>query len=273
MHLRSVSRHPSFQRARAWTVTREGPAPSRWLPQGLARLDDTWFAAHPTRGPRHPPAPAFDALPDPLAPRARAACGVAFNQHSRLPTTLCVACARWCWSDLVELPPPAHDKPALLQELGDAWSGGGSVALLPQLSPATLIGAMTLSGLPDLGGLLARAPDRTAAAICSRLPTAWRERVWQHRTDGSRPGRKALKQLKAVTATTDPTEALFFLGALHFARLLADHPLPRQQTAQLLPVPAARHLLGSPADSTDSERADLLGALQEAAVGVDALRP
>lgn len=267
MNLRSVTDHPSFQRALAWVEHRQGPAPTGWLPDGLARLDDTWFASHPTQGARRPPTAAFEALPEDLAPRARAACGLDPTRRSRLPPTLCEACARWCWSDLVDLPPQADDEPALLAQAQAA--DDALAAALPRLSAHTVLGAVSLAGLDDLGGLLARAPDRAAATICGRLPPAWRERVWQARTTGATPGRAALAELTTLTRSGDPSEVLFSLGAGRFASLLAPRPLSLYQTAQLLPVPVARHLLGAVAPTGSHDTAVLAAALKEATAPVD----
>jgi len=269
MNLRSVMDHPSFQHALAWVGHRQGPAPRGWLPEGLTRLDDTWFADHPLRGARRPLAAAFEALPEDLAARARAACGRDPALRTRLPPSLCEACARWCWSDLVDLPTQADDELALLAQAQPA--ADTLAAALPRLSARTLVGAVSLAGLADLGGLLARAPDRAAATICGRLPPAWRERVWQARTTGATPGRAALSELTSLTRSGDPSEVLFSLGAGRFAPLLAPRPLPLHQTAQLLPVPVARHLVGAIAATPTGAHAPatLTAALREAAARVD----
>ncbi len=267
MNLLSVMNHPSFGRALAWVEQhRLGAAPSRWLPDGLARLDDTWFAEHPTRGARRPPTAAFEGLPEEQAARARAACGITPPLRIRLPPSLCEVCARWCWSDLVDLPSETQDEPALLDEIQESADPRDALAAaLPRLSPNTLVHAVNLAGLDDLGGILARAADRTAATICGRLPPHWRQRVWHARTAGATPGHTALAELTTLTRSGDPTEVLFSLGASRFSTLLGPHPLARRQTAQLLPMPAARHLLGAIAPAGSSfESAPLLTALRQA---------
>jgi len=269
MHLRSVTNHLAFGRAKAWVWLRQGPAPSGWLPQGLTRLDDSWFAEHPTGGPRRPPGAAFEALPAAQAARARVACGHDPAGRSRLPPTLCEACARWCWSDLVELPPQTQDEVALLDQALAAVADDDLPRALPQLSAHTVQNAVSLAGLTDLGGLLARAPDRAAATVCGRLPAAWQARVWQARATGERPGRAALTHLSALTRTGDPSEVLFSLGAGRFASLLTPHPLSLQQTAQLLPVPLARHLLGATPGTGSPDPAPLASALREATAQPD----
>ncbi len=269
MNLRSVTDHPSFLRGLAWVGDPRGEPPSPWLPQGLARLDDTWLAEHPERGARRPPPAAVEALPEPLRRRARAACGLSADCRSRLPATLGLACARWCWSDLVDQPPASDDEPALLARARATGDDAALASALPQLSGSTVLRAVSIAGLEDLGGLLAHAPDRTAATICGRLPEPWRKRVWQARTTSARPDRDALAQLRHLISTGDPTEALFTLGALHFAGLLSRRPLALQQTAQLLPVVVARHLLQASADPAPPDTATMLQALDEAAQDAD----
>ncbi len=270
--MRSVMNRPSFQRALAWVEHRQGPAPVGWLPEGLARLDDTWFAEHPTRGARKPPTAALDGLPEDLAARARTACGVDHARRGRLPPALCEVCARWCWSDLVDLPPETDHEAALLDETESVSPEDGLAAALPQLSPPTVIRAVSLAGCNDLGGVLAHASDRAAATICGRLPSLWRRRVWRARTIGATPGHTALAELTTLTRTGDPTEVLFSLGAGRFASLLRPHPLWLRQTAQLLPMPVARHLLGAVAPTGPSfDPAPLASALREAAAPPDPL--
>jgi hypothetical protein len=255
----------SFQRALAWVRHHQESAPSRWPPDGLARLDDTWFSDHPTRGSLMVAAAAFEGLPEDLAARARAACGVHASRRSRLPPSLSEVCARWSWSHLVDLPPATDHESALLHETTNDTPDDHLAAALPRLSARTVVQAVSLAGLDDLGGLLARAPDRAAATICGRLPPAWRQRVWQARTTRTPPDHVALAELTTMTRTGDPTEVLFSLGAVRFAPLLAPHPLWRLQTAQLLPVVVARHLLGAVASlAASTDTVPLLSALREA---------
>jgi hypothetical protein len=150
-----------------------------------------------------------------------------------------------------------------------AGSDSTLAEILPRLSTRTVHSAVSLAGLTDLGGLLAGASDRAAATICGRLPTPWRSRVWQARATGSKPGRAALAELSTLTRTGDPTEVLFSLGASRFASLLAPHPLSLRQSAQLLPVPVARHLLGATARTGVHDTEILASALQEALATVD----
>ncbi len=267
MNLLSVMTSPSFRRALAWVERRQGPPPRGWLPDGLERLDDTWFAHHPTRGPRKPPAAAFAGLPEGLAARAMTACGDASTGRSRLPPALCEVCARWCWSDLVDLPSATDPEASLLDAAHAPHPDEPLAAILPRLSTHTVTRAMSLAGLEDLGGLLSDAPDRAAAAICGRLPAAWRRRVWRARTTGARPGHAALAELATLTRTGDPTEVLFSLGAGRFATLLAPHPRWLRQTAQLLPMPVARHLLGAGVSTGSAPDTVLLVTVLREAIG------
>ncbi len=180
---------------------------------------------------------------------------------------LALCCARFCWADLVDMEPEAPEEMDLLRPLGGGEHTSPKELLdaMPRLRPATILRGVSLAGLADLGGLLARAPDRTAAAICARLPPGWQRRAWEIRSGSPTPSRAALLQLKTVLTTGDPTEALFTLGASNFAALLSLSPLRRWQTAQLLPVPAAHHLLTAQPHGDRPKPSELAAALVETA--------
>lgn len=251
----SVLGLPGFERARAHLAARlvgqarPEEAPRLWPPANIERTDPSWFARG-LEGEITLPPPALHALPPGTGERAAAACGLASLPARTLPAPLCVACARWCWPHLVDLPAEASEPPTWSQGIeADEVSLATDVPRFPAALLSAAIGAL---GAVELGHLLRRVPDRAAAAVCGLLPAPLRSRVWTARraAEGETPTREQVALLPGLLQNPEPGELIFAQGARLLGGFLrAASPVSLVQAAQLLPVPAARHLMTGEARS------------------------
>jgi hypothetical protein len=215
-----------------------GAALCAWPPRHLERVDPSWFAEHPTQGPLRPGRTALLGLPAAVQAAAAAAAGIDLAAGAAVPEPLARAAARWCFGHLVDLPAerpsPGPEPDPSPRDLA-AWPGPTLLAL------AAALGAQLV------GRALGRLPERAAATALLAVPEAFHRFVVDGRREAARaPAHREdlAPLLRPLAPGADPAERLVALGAPRVGEYLRrGSTAARWQAAQLLPVPAARHLL------------------------------